>query len=198
MFGTRSEAGKLLARELYAYKGEETVVLALARGGVEVAYEIAKELESPLDTLTIRKVGHPLHLEYAIGAVYHDGQVILDPKVDADARAVQVVIEREQQESARRAKLYRGGTSDPDITDKRVIIVDDGIATGMSMKLAVAVAKKNAPKEIVVATPVAPESAVQEIEQMGARADGRKSIGARTTGKLPWLGGRTLCIFPAT
>jgi putative phosphoribosyl transferase len=160
IFRNRSEAGRRLAASLRDYRNrDDVIVLALPRGGVPVGYEIAKALNAPLDVFVVRKVGLPWHEELAIGALASGGVRLLNEElIDAyhvDREDVERVMRREQVELERREKLYRGGRSFPDLWNKTVILVDDGLATGSSMRVAVEALRKEDPARIVVAVPVA-------------------------------------------
>jgi putative phosphoribosyl transferase len=172
-FHDRTEAGRILADDLGAYADDPDVrVLALPRGGVPVAFEVARALHAPLDVLLVRKLGLPGHEEYAMGAIATGGLVVLDRSVKArfgvSDEQISSAIERERQELDRREKLYRGERALPDIAARTVILVDDGLATGASMHAAVAALRQQHPKRIVVAVPTgAPETC----EAMRADAD---------------------------
>jgi predicted phosphoribosyltransferase len=160
LFRNRSEAGRRLAASLRAYANrDDVVVLALPRGGVPVAFEIANALNSPLDVFVVRKVGLPWHEELAIGALASGGVRLLNEElIDAyrvDRRDVDRVMRREQAELERREKLYRNNRPFPDLRNKTVILVDDGLATGSTMRVAVEALRKESPARIVVAVPVA-------------------------------------------
>lgn len=160
-FVNRTDAGRRLAASLSAYAGRpEGIVLALPRGGVPVAYEVARELDVPLDLFIVRKLGVPGHEELAMGAIATGGALVLDEAVvrqlgirEADVRAVMAA---EQRELERREKEYRGDRPPPDIAGRTAILVDDGLATGASMRVAVAALKQEHPARIVVAVPIAP------------------------------------------
>ena len=163
-FVNRHEAGRLLARKLLSYRGDrEAVVLGLPRGGVPVAYEVAMALDLPLDVFMVRKLGVPGHEEFAFGSIAMGGTRFINNKVVRSLRMtdemIAQVVESEELELARRESLYRAGWPDLDVKGKKVIIVDDGLATGSTMRAAVAALRKLGPKEIVVAVPVcAPDS----------------------------------------
>lgn len=169
MFKDRAEAGKMLARALQSYR-ENAVVLALPRGGVVLGYEIAKELGIPLDILVPRKIGHPLHPEYAIGAVDERGTRILNEAEAAsvDQEWLAAETKRQHEEALRRMHLYRGKRASPKIKGKTVILADDGIATGLTMRLAVRSVKAQKPHHIVVAVPVAPPESIATLGVEGA------------------------------
>ncbi len=157
----RRQAGRLLATFLERYAGDtEAVVLALPRGGVPVGYEIATALKLPLDVFEIRKLGVPGHEEFAMGAIGSGGICHLSPEI-IDALGIgsaQIIatVERERRELERREKAYRDGRQRPQISGKTIILVDDGLATGATMGVAVAALRERDPAKIVVAVPVAP------------------------------------------
>ena len=167
MFADREDAGKQLAEKLARYKSEDAVVLALPRGGVAVGYEIAQALKLPFDIVVVRKIGPPGNPEYAVCAVDEKGTRLCNEgearKVDEKWLAEET--ERQRQEAVRRIKKYRGNRAPAALQGKTVIIVDDGIATGLTMRLAVAVAKAQHPKKVVVAVPVAPLDAMRELRK---------------------------------
>ena len=170
MFKDRTEAGQELAKKLEQYRSKDSVVLALPRGGVVVGYEVAKQLKLPLDIITTRKIGHPSSSEYAIGAVDESGMNILNEKetIALNKQWLQEEITKQREEAKRRSILYRKGKKPFDLAGKVVIIVDDGIATGFTMRLAVRVAKKQQPKKVIVAVPVAPPESIHELKEEGA------------------------------
>ncbi len=169
LFVDRREAGRGLARRLSAYAGrEDAAVLALPRGGVPVAYEVASALGLPLDVFLVRKLGLPGHEEMAMGAVATGGARVLDSEV---VRAYRVsedelsrVTARERRELARREIAYRGDRPPLDLKGRTVILVDDGLATGSSMRAALAALRPLSPARVVVAVPVAPRSTVLALE----------------------------------
>jgi predicted phosphoribosyltransferase len=179
-FRDRSEAGRALAAELQRYAGRDDVlVLALPRGGVPVAYEVARTLGAPLDVFLVRKLGVPGHEEYAMGAIAEGGAMVLSQDVIEQLRippaAVQAVVQKELAELERRAALYRRGLAAPNMRGRTVILVDDGLATGSTMRAAVQALRSLGPARIVVAVPVA---APETCEALRAEAD--EVICART------------------
>lgn len=169
-FVDRTEAGKLLAARLTQYaRRRDTIVLALPRGGVPVAFEIARALSAPLDVFLVRKLGLPGQEELAMGAIASGGVRVLNRDVVAylaiPQRIIDTVARQEQQELERRERLYRGDRPAPELRGVTVILVDDGLATGSTMRAAIAALKKLEPGRIVAAVPVAPPSAVEEIEK---------------------------------
>lgn len=175
MFRDRTEAGRLLAAEVAALAPHDPIVLALPRGGVPVAFEVAKALDARLDLVIVRKVGAPGNPELAVAAIV-DGDppdVVLNHEIveahglredDLDA-----LIARERPELERRRALYRGDRQPLSVTGKTVILVDDGAATGATMKVAVRAIKRRLPASIIVALPVASEEAVAELSREAAR-----------------------------
>ena len=169
-FKNRAQAGKLLAAKLGRYSGRgDTVVLALPRGGVPVAFEIAQALRAPLDVFMVRKLGLPGQEELAMGAIATGGVRVLNRDVVSYLAIPQTIIDsvaiQEHHELARRERLYRGDRPPLDVRGKTVILVDDGLATGSTMFAAIAALKKLEPNQIIVAVPVAPPSTVDLIEK---------------------------------
>src|SRR3984893_8549992 len=167
-FRDRGEAGQLLAKELSTYKGRsDVIVLALPRGGVPVAFEIARELKAPLDVLVVRKLGVPWHPELAMGAIAGDGFEVLNGDVvtgyNIAPAVIREVAEREAQEMKRRAQQYRGDRPFPSLTGLTVVVVDDGLATGSTMRGAAKAIRHESPRVIVVAVPVAAASTCREL-----------------------------------
>lgn len=158
-FNDRVEAGRVLARKLARYASDpNVVVLALPRGGVPVAYEVAQALKAPLDVFVVRKLGVPGYEEYGMGAVASGGIRVLNEKTISFLHIPAVVVDEitaeEFTELERREQLYRGSRAPIDITGRTVIIVDDGLATGSTMRAAVTALRKKNPEKIVVAVPV--------------------------------------------
>ena len=170
MFKDRKEAGQRLAKKLSSYKNrKDALVLAVPRGGVAVAYEAAKELNLPLDVLVIKKIGFPGNEELAIGATgldsyYIDKDTVNEYNIPQSYIKDQIKIK--QQEVKERYELLRGKKPMYVIKDKTVIIIDDGIATGATMAIAVEIIKKQEPKELVIAVPVAPPGSVRRLESI--------------------------------
>ena len=170
-FRNRSEAGRLLAGTLDRYKGRnDLLVLALPRGGVPVAYEVAKALNAPLDVFIVRKLGVPGHEELAMGAIASGGVRALNRSVieqlNISQSAIDAAATREGEELQRRERLYRGGKPSPDIAGRTVILVDDGLATGATMKAAVVALRQQNPAKIVVAVPIAPAETCDELQRL--------------------------------
>jgi len=158
-FRDRREAGQLLAARLTTYADRSDVlVLGLPRGGVPVAYKVARALHVPLDVLVVRKLGVPGQAELAMGAIAAGGVKVLNPEVVEDFRipasVIDAVAAREQQELERRERAYRDDRPPADLCGKTVILVDDGLATGTSMHAAVAAVWQRAPNAVVMAVPV--------------------------------------------
>ena len=159
IYRNRSEAGKHLAQQLAKYANREDVlVLALPRGGVPVAFEVAKALRAPLDIFLVRKLGLPGHEELAMGAIATGGVRVLNPDVvdylGIPASVIDAVAADELRELERRERAYRGDRPEPDVRGKTVILVDDGLATGSTMRAAAAALRQKGPARIVVAVPV--------------------------------------------
>lgn len=159
-FRDRREAGRILARELQQYaERPDVVVLALPRGGVPVAYEVSRALNLPLDIFIVRKLGLPGREELAIGAIASGGVRVLNDDVvrmlNVPEEVIQFVAKRELQELKRREQNYRGNRPAPEVRDRTVILVDDGLATGASMRAAVKGLRAQGPARIVVAVPAA-------------------------------------------
>lgn len=160
LFADRRDAGRKLARELTAYAGkEDVVVLGLPRGGVPVAYEVAKELGAALDVCVVRKLGVPGHEELAMGAIAFGGVRVVNPQaldtLGIDDELLDAVTRRERAELERRERAFRNGRPPPDLTDRTVILVDDGLATGSTMRAAVEAVRALEPAFVAVAVPVA-------------------------------------------
>src|SRR5438477_5499014 len=159
-FRDRHEAGRRLADKLVAYaKRPDVLVLALPRGGVPVAYEVAQSLQAPLDVFLVRKLGVPGYEELAMGAIATGGVRVLNDEIvrglGISEHEIDAVVTRELHELARRVRLYRGDRPPPDVGGRTVILVDDGLATGATMRAAVAALRRQQPARIVVAVPTA-------------------------------------------
>ena len=167
----RREAGQLLSERLTDYAHRSGVlVLALPRGGVPVGFEIAKKLHLPLDICLVRKLGVPEYPELAMGAIATQGIVIINrslvEELQISSSAIEATIEKEQKEIDRREKAYRGDRPLPIILDQIIILVDDGIATGATIKAAIASLHQQQPQGIIVAVPVASRSCCQDLEPL--------------------------------
>ncbi|MBE9181117.1 phosphoribosyltransferase [Oculatella sp. LEGE 06141] len=178
-FRNRTDAGQQLAKRLSAYANRSDVlVLGLPRGGIPVAYEVAKALNAPLDLCLVRKLGVPDQPELAMGAIATGGVMVLNTEIvqslNISKKAIRAVAVDEQQELQRREQAYRGsaelkhlGSYRPalDVVDRTLILVDDGIATGSTLRAAIAVLRQQHPAKIVVAVPVAPPSTCADLQQ---------------------------------
>jgi predicted phosphoribosyltransferase len=169
-FPNRTEAGRQLAEKLDKYAGrEDVIVLGLPRGGVPVAYEVAKRLRAPLDVFVVRKLGVPGFEELAAGAIASGGVRVLNEDVmraipHAD-EVIEAVTAREAAELERREQIYRQGRPPPELRGRIVILVDDGLATGATMRAAIKALRQRGVAKIVVAVPVGPPDTCREIEQ---------------------------------
>ena len=172
MFRDRAEAGFLLAKKLTAYANRSDVlILALPRGGVPVGFEIATMLKVSLDVFVVRKLGVPGQEELAMGAITSGGVQVLNNLIvqalGISESQIESVAAEERQELERRERLYRGSRAAPEIRRRTVILVDDGIATGATMRAALSALKKLQPARLIVAVPVAPLSTVLELKAEG-------------------------------
>lgn len=171
-FQNRAQAGELLARHLVERKvwRKDTLVLALPRGGVPVAAPVARALQAPLDVFLVRKLGLPGREEYAMGAIASGGVRVLNEEVIRDLHippsTIETVAARELVELKRRDRLYRGSRPFPRIANRTVIVVDDGLATGATMKAAVSALKLMSPARVEVAVPVAPQDTCEELARI--------------------------------
>jgi len=167
-FRNRFDAGRLLADKLQEYAGrDDVVVLALPRGGVPVGFELARSLEAPLDVLLVRKLGVPGHEELAMGAIANGCTRVLNASVVAELGLTDEDIARaaavQGRELERGARLYRGGRSPIDVHGRTVILVDDGLATGASMRAAALAVRERHPEKVVMAVPVAAKRICDEL-----------------------------------
>lgn len=166
MFLDRVDAGNKLAEALFTYKGQPVVVYAIPRGGVVLGVEVARALEAPLDLIVVRKIGHPLQPEYAIGAVAEDGYVVTNS--EETARLNKHWLDRataaELHEAQRRRRLFLQDRTPVDVKNKIAIIVDDGLATGLSMTAAIHEIRRRGPRKVVVAVPVASAEALNKLK----------------------------------
>lgn len=159
-FHDRRQAGRLLAERLESYRGRENLlVLALPRGGLAVGFEVAHALQAPLDVFVVRKLGLPGHEEYAMGAIASGGVRVMNPLpgMAVSPEAVAAVVAREEAELVRRELLYRAGSGAVSLRGRAVIVVDDGLATGSTMRAAVLAIRQQHPAQVVVAVPVGAE-----------------------------------------
>lgn len=168
-FPNRAEAGRLLATKLEKYAGrDDVIVLGLPRGGVPVAYEVARALGVPLDVFIVRKLGVPGFEELAVGAIASGGVRVLNEDVmralPNASEIIEAVTQRETQELERREQEYRDGRPAPEIANRAVILIDDGLATGATMRAAVKALRQRGAAKIVVAVPVGPPDTCREFE----------------------------------
>lgn len=169
VFQNRKAAGQFLAKELAGYANRQDVlVLALPRGGVPVAFEVAKALNAPLDVFVVRKLGVPEQQELAMGAIASGGVRVLNENIvrslGVSEAAINQVAAKEQQELERRERLYRGDRPVPTLHGRTVILVDDGLATGATMRAAVVALQQQKPAKIIVAVPVSASETCQEFQ----------------------------------
>lgn len=172
-FRDRFEAGNFLAQKLEHYADEpDVIVLALPRGGVPVAFEVAKALNAPLDVFLVRKLGVPGHEELAMGAIANGNIEVLNNQVveplQIPADLIESVARRERETIQRQREMYRGSEPPPKIEDRVVILVDDGLATGSTMRAAVTALRSQRPKRLIVAVPV---GAAQTCAELGSDVD---------------------------
>jgi putative phosphoribosyl transferase len=168
LFADRRAAGRALAEQMRDYAGKpDVLVLGLPRGGMPVAHELATRLGAQLDVFVVRKLGVPGHEELAFGALASGGGRFLNEDVlgqlGLTASTVEDVSRRERAELDKRERLYRGSRPGPELSDKTVVLVDDGLATGSTMRAAVQAVREQAPAKVVVAVPVAPEDTCAEL-----------------------------------
>jgi putative phosphoribosyl transferase len=167
LFKDRRDAGRVLAARLSAFRGQRPVVIGLPRGGIPVAYEVARSLEAPLDVLVVRKLGCPWQSELGIGAIGEDGVRLLNAQLIAEAGVstdeLEAVTRRENEELERRIRRYRGDREPTPLVGRVAILVDDGLATGFTARAAVEVLRVRGAARVVLAVPVAPAEAVDEL-----------------------------------
>lgn len=171
IFADRRNAGQQLGQELLRFKDQHPLVLAIPRGGVPVGFEVARVLEAPLDLVIVRKIGAPFQPELAVGAVV-DGEhaeVILNREfveaLELSDDFIKKEAARQFKEIERRRKVYLGSRSRPPIGGRTAIVVDDGIATGATVRAALVAVRRNAPKRLVLAVPVAPPDTVERLRR---------------------------------
>ena len=183
-FSDRKEAGRKLAAKLKGYRGSDTVVYALPRGGVVLGYEISQALGVPLDLVITRKIGHPYNPEYAIGAITEEGEALYAERERAalDQDWLKQAAEKEQREALRRRNVYLKGRKRTSAKGRRAIVVDDGVATGLTLRAALLSLRKDKPRELIVAVPVAPYDVIQvlrnEADTVVVLEDDREYLGA--------------------
>ena len=168
-FRDRLEAGRLLGEELTRRRLQDALVLGLPRGGVPIAAEVARAIHAPLDVFIVRKLGVPGHEELAMGAIASGGVRVMNQDVlrhiPVPQKSIDAVAAREEQELIRRERSYRGNRPPLDVSGKNVIVVDDGLATGSTMRAAVAALRNMNPASILVAVPVAAPQTVDEFRR---------------------------------
>lgn len=183
-FHDRQDAGKQLAEALAPYRGKSTVVYALPRGGVVLGFEIAEVLGAPLDLVITRKIGHPLSPEYAVCAITEDGVMLCNEEERASLGEawLRSAAAKEQKEAVRRRVAYLGGVKSTSAKGKIAILVDDGVATGLTLRVAVQALRAQEPKKLIVAIPVAPHEVAellrQEADELVILDDARDYLGA--------------------
>jgi predicted phosphoribosyltransferase len=169
IFRSRFEAGKKLADALEGHGYDNPLVLGIPRGGVPVAAAVAEELDLPLDIIVTRKIGAPFNRELALGALTPTGKTMLDEdklaRYGVDRQALEDEIESQNEERIRRITAYRGSAEYPDLSENTLVVVDDGIATGMTMKAALEGLAQEEPQALIVAVPVAPRRAISDLQQ---------------------------------
>ena len=170
-FYDRADAGRSLARNLQSYKNRpDVIILALPRGGVPVAFEVARELNAPLDVFIVRKLGVPGHEELGMGAIATGDVRVVNESIVRELgisrEVLDLVTSREREELERREQLYRDDRPPARVHGKTVIIVDDGLATGFSMKAAVTALRQQHPARLIVAVPTAPVETCEELKRM--------------------------------
>ena len=167
LFADRVEAGRRLASALARISSKGAIALAIPRGGVVVGFEVAQALVIPLDLIIPRKIGAPDNPELAIGAVAENGTIILDDRLvkylQVSENYIRTESEKQKLEIKRRLRLYRGDAPYPNIKDREVIVLDDGVATGYTMKAALASVRKKGAKAVIIAVPVGPRSTIDEL-----------------------------------
>jgi putative phosphoribosyl transferase len=172
-FRDRRDAGRQLGECLSQLQAEHSIVLGLARGGVPVAFEVARALASPLDVLVVRKLGVPFHTELAFGAIGEEDTRVLDTemiqRLGLSRKRVKATIERERIELTRRVELYRSNRTPLELLGRTVIVVDDGLATGATARVALEIARTRGAEKIIVAIPVSPPETIAELKGLAVK-----------------------------
>ncbi|MDP3555980.1 MAG: phosphoribosyltransferase family protein [Bacteroidota bacterium] len=166
MFKDREEAATILSEKLIKFKNTDALILAIPRGGVPIGYGIAKELGLPLDIILSKKIGHPNNPEFAIGSVSLNGALITADVLDVSVEYINKEADRIFNILKEKYKLFMGNRKPIDLNNKTVILVDDGIATGNTILVTIDAIKKNKPKEIILAIPVAPPSTIDRLSKL--------------------------------
>lgn len=171
IFADRTQAGQQLAERLQRFRDQSPLILALPRGGVPIGFEVAKKLDAPLDLVLVRKIGVPSRPELAYGAIV-DGdepELVVNEEVEAFLHMPKKFLDdqsaRELKEIARRRELYLAGRCRPHVKDRTILIVDDGIATGMTVRVSLKALRRAHPKQLVLAVPVAPAVTIKNLEE---------------------------------
>lgn len=165
IFKDRKDAGEQLGKDLLTYKAENPIIVGIPRGGVEVAYYVAKALHCELSIIISKKIPHPLHPEYGIGAITEKDMVYISERTSIDVNVIESIIHQLKQEILRRILIYRKDNPFPEMKDKTVILVDDGIATGVTMVPAIRLCRKLLAKKIIVAVPVSPKNINPDLQE---------------------------------
>ncbi len=170
IFENRQEAGRRLATELAEYKDKQVVILALPRGGIPIGFEIAKILHAPLEVLVARKIGAPYNPEFGIGAIAEGNVRVLDEPtlklLEISKKGLDEVTDKEKEELKRRVALYRNNKPLPILKDRVVILVDDGLATGVTARAAIRGIRKHKPRELIFASPVCAYDTAAEFKHL--------------------------------
>lgn len=170
IFKNRSEAGILLSKKLSKFRGNKTIVLGIPRGGVVLGFEIAKRLRLPLNIIMVRKISHPLHPEFGLGAIAEGNISVFDTKTmksfSISEKELEGVLKEEKKELSRRIKVYRKLKPYPKLKGMNVILVDDGLATGVTAKAAIKAIRKDGPSKIIFAIPLCSEDVSKDIEPL--------------------------------
>lgn len=167
MFQNRSRAGKALAKMLVQYKRDDVIVLGIPRGGIPVAYEIAESLDKPLGIVLVKKIGHPMNKEYAIGAVSLEDEIIM-PEHNISTNYIEEEVKIVRKRLMQMRDYFKGRDyTNMEVKNKVVILVDDGIATGYTMLNTIRLVRRCQPKKIIVAIPVGPKESIDAIKNEG-------------------------------
>jgi len=164
-FKDRQQAGKLLAKKLQKYKGKDTIILAIPRGGLVIGFELAKALNAPLDILVTKKIGYPGDPEYAIGAVGPNNKFIVTESKGIEKSYIDEQVKKITAAIHEKYKKYKGKVEIPQLKGKTVIIADDGIATGSTMVISIEIVKQQKPKKVVIAIPVGPPETIDKLNK---------------------------------